>query len=181
KHLVDAADVSASPTLAHSRQALIASAQNGHPNSVLEYMHANQHNPKNANFHLMPARDYSRIGFWDGAIDENTKAVAINPKEAAYVYARANANYRKGEWTAASIDFDRAAELDPKIENIDYLRGYAHRAAGDFEKAREILEKFIAAHPDHVDALSSLGYVAIEQGRLDDAKARLKRPRRWSP
>src|SRR5205807_8467148 len=105
----------------------------------------------------------------------------INPKEAAYVYARANANYRKGEWTAASIDFDRAAELDPKIENIDYLRGYAHRAAGDFEKAREILKKFTAAHPDHVDALSILAYVATEKGRLDDAKARLKRPRRWSP
>jgi tetratricopeptide (TPR) repeat protein len=129
----------------------------------------------------MLAREYSRIGYWDGAIEENTKALEINPKEPAYIYARANANYRKGEWTAAAIDFDRAAELDARIENIDYLRGYAHRAAGNFEKAREILEKFLATHPDHVDALSSLGYVAIEQGRLDDAEAPLMHALQISP
>jgi predicted Zn-dependent protease len=33
----------------------------------------------------------------------------------------------------------------------------------------------LARHPDNVDALASLGYIAIEQGRLDDAEAPLKR------
>ena len=36
-------------------------------------------------------------------------------------------------------------------------------------------------HPDHVDALSSLGYVAIEQGRLDDAEAPLQHALQISP
>ncbi|PYS59959.1 MAG: hypothetical protein DMF76_15085, partial [Acidobacteria bacterium] len=55
------------------------------------------------------------------------------------------------------------------------------RAAGDFERAREILERFVATHPDHIDALSSLGYVAIEQGRLDDAEAPLKHALQLAP
>jgi tetratricopeptide (TPR) repeat protein len=91
------------------------------------------------------------------------------------VLARGNANFRKNEWTAAAADFDLAAGLDPNIENIDYLRGYAHRAAGNFDRARELIEKFLLKQPDNIDALASLGYVAIEQGRLEDAEAPLKR------
>jgi rhomboid protease GluP len=37
------------------------------------------------------------------------------------------------------------------------------------------LERFLVKHPVHVDALASLGYVSIEQGRLDEAEAPLKR------
>jgi len=181
RYLAEAADMNPDPPETHFRLALIASAQNDHTNAVLEFKHALERDPKNANAHFLLAREYSRIGYWDGAIEENTKAIAANDREAAYVFARANANYRKGEWTAAAADFDRAAELDPKIENIDYLRGYTHRAAGNFEKAREILEKFVGTHPDHVDALSSLGYVAIEQGRLDDAEIPLKHALQLAP
>src|SRR6266446_5513539 len=181
RYLAEAADLNPGPPETHFRLALIASALNDTANSVLEFKHAIERDPKNPNFHFMLAREYSRIGYWDGAIEENTTAIEINPKEAAYVYARANANYRKAEWTAAAADFDRAGELDPKIENIEYLRGYAHRAAGDFEKAREILERFVATHADHIDALSSLGYVAIEQGRLDDAEAPLRHALQLAP
>jgi tetratricopeptide (TPR) repeat protein len=68
-----------------------------------------------------------------------------------------------------------AASLDPAIKDIDYLRGYAHRSAGNFDVARQLLERFLERQPDFIDALASLGYVAIEQGRLDDAEAPLKR------
>jgi len=89
--------------------------------------------------------------------------------------ARANTNYRKGEAQASAQDFDSAAALDPKIKEIDYLRGYAHRTAGNFDRARELLEKFIVENPKHVDALASLGYIALEQGRLTDAETILKK------
>ena len=36
-----------------------------------------------------------------------------------------------------------------------------------------MLEKFRRQNPDHVDALASLGYVAIEHGRLEEAEAPL--------
>ena len=44
-----------------------------------------------------------------------------------------------------------------------------------------MLEQFIAKDPNHVDALASLGYVAIEQGRLDAAEAPLKRALQLAP
>lgn len=62
------------------------------------------------------------------------------------------------------------ATVAPDYKDLNYLRGYAHRAAGNFDKARVLLEKFIASNPDHVEALASLGYVAIEQGRFEEAK-----------
>ncbi|MDQ3373987.1 MAG: tetratricopeptide repeat protein, partial [Acidobacteriota bacterium] len=63
----------------------------------------------------------------------------------------------------------------PNTKDIDYLRGYTHRAAGNFDKARELLEKFVAKNPNHIDSLASLAYVAIEQGRLIDAEPLLKK------
>ena len=175
RYLAEAADLNPQPAEAHYRLGLIASAGNDQTNAILEFKHATERDSNNANYHFLLAREYGRVGYWDGAIEENTRAIEINPKEPAYIYARANANYRKGEAAAAAADFDLAAQLDPKFENIDYLRGYAYRAAGNFDKAREILEKVVTTLPKHVDALASLGFINIEQGRLEDAERPLKR------
>ena len=93
----------------------------------------------------------------------------------AYVLARGNANIRKGEGGGAAADFDIAASLDPKVEGIEYLRGYAHRVAGNFDRARELLDKFLKQHPDHVDTLANLGFLSVEQGRIDEAEVYLRR------
>ena len=85
RYLAEAADLNPAPAETHFRLALVASAQNDHANSVLEFKHAIARDPRNANFHFMLAREYSRIGYWDGAIEENTKAIEINPREAAYI------------------------------------------------------------------------------------------------
>ncbi|MFN2517278.1 MAG: tetratricopeptide repeat protein, partial [Pyrinomonadaceae bacterium] len=58
---------------------------------------------------------------------------------------------------------------------IEYWQGYAHRVAGNFDLARQHLENFLSKHPDHVDALASLGFISIEQGRVDEAEALLGR------
>ena len=120
-------------------------------------------------------------GFLDGAIIEFTRAIEIEPKHAVYVLARADANYRKGEAAASAADFDLAATLDPNNENIEYWQGYAHRVAGSFDLARQYLEKFVAKHPDHVEALASLGFVNIETGRFEEAEAPLNRGLRLDP
>lgn len=79
-----------------------------------------------------------------------------------------------GIWEAAA-DFEAAAALDPKIENIQYLIGHAHRVALNYDRARIYLEQLIAAQPDHADALAVLGFIAIEQDRLNDAESLLNR------
>ena len=172
--LAEAADLNPVAAETHFRLGLIASARNDHANAVEEFRHAIEQNSKNATYHYMLGREYFRVGFWEGAINEYTVALTLEPQQSIYMLARANANYRKGEWVASAADFDLAAALDPNIENIEYLQGYAQRAAGNFDRARQLLESFLAKNPKHVDALASLGYVLIEQGRLEDAETPLK-------
>ncbi|HEU4390365.1 MAG TPA: tetratricopeptide repeat protein, partial [Blastocatellia bacterium] len=165
RFLAEAADLNPVPAETHFRLGLIASGRSDHANAVEEFKHAVERQPKNASFHHLLGREYFRVGFWEGAIGEFSQAVGLDPKNPAYLLARADANYRKGEWVHAAADFDQAASIDPKVENIELWQGLAHRAAGDFDVSRQYLERFVAKHPDHIDALSSLGYIAIEQGR----------------
>jgi tetratricopeptide (TPR) repeat protein len=181
RYLAEAADLNPVPSETHMRLGLIASARKDHANAVEEFKHAIERDEKNAPYHYMLGREYFSVGFWEGAIKEYSRALELDPKQSAYVLARGNANFRKSEWVAAAVDFDLAASLDANIENIDYLRAFAHRAAGNFDRARELLEKFITQHPDHVDALASLGYVGIEQGRIDEAEAPLARALKLDP
>jgi len=181
RYFAEAADLNPAPAETHFRLGLIASAHSDHANAAEEFKHATEREQKNANYHYLLGREYFRVGYWEGAIDEYSRAVEIEPRNTAYLLARADANYRKGEWTTAAADFDQAASLDPNIENIQFWQGTAHRAAGNFDLARQYLESFLAKHSDHVDALASLGYVAIEQGRLEDAEAPLKRALSFDP
>ncbi|MGH9970352.1 MAG: tetratricopeptide repeat protein [Pyrinomonadaceae bacterium] len=175
RYLAEAADLNPAPAETHFRLGLIASARNDYTNAVEEFKHAVERQPKESNYHYMLGREYYRAGFLDGAINEFTRAIEIEPKHAVYVLARADANYRKGEAAASAADFDFAATLDPNNETIEYWQGYAHRVAGNFDLARQYLEKFVTRHPDHVEALASLGFVNIETGRLEDAEAPLNR------
>ena len=175
RYLAEACDLNPAPAETHFRLGLIASEQSDHANAVLEFKHAIERRPQDANFHYLLGREYFRVGFWEGAINEFTQTIEVDPNQAPYYLARADANYRKGEAAAAASDFDRAAQLDPKIENVEYWQGYTYRAAGVFDVARKHLENFISKNPDHVDALASLGFVAIEQGDLDLAEGWLQR------
>jgi tetratricopeptide (TPR) repeat protein len=175
RYLSEAADLNPSPAETHFRLALIASARNDSVNAVEEFRHALERDPKNANYHYMLGREFFRAGFWEGAIGEYGAAIAEEPKQVAYYLGRANANYRKGEWMAAAADFDQAASMGAGVKDIEFLQGYAHRAAGNFDRARQLLETFLAKNPDHVDALANLGYLALEQGRFEEAETPLKR------
>jgi tetratricopeptide (TPR) repeat protein len=159
----------------HFRLGVIASERNDAVNAVEEFRHCVERQPANPYFHYLLGREYFRAGFWEGAINAYTEAIKINPKEVIYLVGRANANYRKGEWLASAADFDLVAQLQPDYKDIEYLRGYVHRAAGNFDKARELLEKFVAKNPQNVEGLTSLGYVALEQGRFPDAETALKK------
>ena len=181
RYLAEAADLNPAPAETHFRLALIASGQSDHANAVEEFKHAIERQPKDANFHYLLGREYFRVGYWEGAINEFNRAIEIDSDQAVYYLARADASYRKGEAASAALDFDRAAQLNPNIENIEYWQGYAHRVAGNFDLARQHLENFLSKHPEHVDTLASLGFISIEQGRVDEAEALLERALRINP
>ncbi len=171
RYLAEAADLDPKPAETHLRLGLIASARNDWANAITEFKHVLERDANKASYHFLLGREYFRVGYWDGAISEYTSAVNLEPKQTTYVLARADAYYRKGDWSASAADFDQAAALDPSRSDIEYWQGYAHRAAGDFDLARDFLQKFLLKTPENVDALASLGYVAIEQGRMEDCQA----------
>ncbi len=181
QHLAKAADINPAPAETHFRLGLIASERSDHANAVEEFKHAIERNSGNANYHYLLGREYFRAGFLEGAISEFTRAIEIAPNQDAYFLARADANYRKGEALAAAADFDRAAAINAEIKDIEYWQGYAYRVAGKFDLARKYLESFLTKNPKHADTLASLGFVAIEQGRLEDAETVLSRALELAP
>jgi tetratricopeptide (TPR) repeat protein len=173
--LAKAADLKPDAIEVHFRLGVIASERNDSVNAVEEFRHCVERQGDNAHFHYLLGREYFRAGFWEGAINAYAEAIRLSPKEVAYVVGRANAHYRRGEWLAAAADYDLVAEIQPDFKDIDYLRGYVHRAAGNFDKAREFLERFTSTNPENIEALSSLGYLALEQGRFADAETMLQK------
>ena len=77
RYLAEAADLNPAPAETHFRLGLIASAHNDHANAVEEFKHAIERDANNANYHYLLGREYFRAGYWDGAIDEYTRAMEL--------------------------------------------------------------------------------------------------------
>lgn len=77
--------------------------------------------------------------------------------------------------------FDRALQIDP--EAADALTGQAqlHQLAGEFEPARRLLARAIAAQPSYVQAHMSLGVVDFDEGWPARALPHFERAVRLSP
>lgn len=181
RYLAEAADLNPAPAETHFRLGLVASEMSDHANAVQEFKHAIERQSRDPTLHYLLGREYFRAGFWEGAVNEFSRAIQLDSTQFTYFLSRADAYFRKGEAAAAASDFDHAAELNPNIENIQYWQGYTHRVAGDFEGGRKLLEAFVSKNTDHLDALASLGFIAIEQGRLDEAEAWLSRALKIDP
>lgn len=82
-----------------------------------------------------------------------TEQLRKEPGKAA-LYVRRGDLYRTIQnWDAAQSDYDQARSLDPKIEELDFLKGRLLLEANWPLSARVALDRFLAKHPNHLDAL----------------------------
>lgn len=65
--------------------------------------------------------------------------------------------------------FETAAKADPKRGTTWSRLGYLYSVKGDKEKAKEALEKALAANAKDFNALETLADLQIEEGKLDEA------------
>jgi tetratricopeptide (TPR) repeat protein len=86
-------------------------------------------------------------------IDAATAAIASQPRNAQLYLRRGELHRVHEDWDAALADFDRAAALAPGDDAVDFLRGRALEQAGRAAQARTTLDRYLARHPDHADAL----------------------------
>ncbi len=100
-------------------------------------------------------------------IEAATRAISDHPEEAALYLRRAFLHLEHGDWPACLADAERAKRRQPGDPGVDLLRGRALAAGGRFPEARTVLDRFVAAHPDHPVALLNRARVraALEQPR----------------
>ena len=86
-------------------------------------------------------------------IDNATAALTRDPANVELYLRRGELHRVHEDPDAALADFDRAAALAPAEDAIDFLRGRALQEAGRAAAAKIALDRFLARHPNHADAL----------------------------
>ena len=80
---------------------------------------------------------FDKLGRFDEAIRDYTKAVDIDPLNAFAYYNRGISYDRKGDFTSAIENFTLALKLDPNNPDFYHNRGFSHRKLGNYEAAIE--------------------------------------------
>jgi tetratricopeptide (TPR) repeat protein len=75
----------------------------------------------------------------------------------------------------AEPHFARARELEPGYLATYYYHGFALWKLGRVPEARAAFERYLALEPDKPDALFGLALVALEEDRVEEAEALLRR------
>jgi tetratricopeptide (TPR) repeat protein len=86
-------------------------------------------------------------------IDVMTAQIAQDPSAARLYLRRGELHRLHEDWGAALADYERAAALAPSDDTVDFLRGRALLEAGKPAPARVALDRYLARHPDHAEAL----------------------------
>jgi predicted Zn-dependent protease len=107
-------------------------------------------------------------------IEEVSRRIAQAPREAALYLKRGELHRLHADWAAALADYRRARLLDPRLDVVDFCEGRALLEAGDLKPAGRALERFLSAHPDHVEALWLHARVEITMSSRPSTAARWK-------
>ena len=86
-------------------------------------------------------------------IDAVSAQIAQSPSDVSLYVRRGELHRIHEDWDAALADYDRVAALAPADDSVDFLRGRALLEAGRAASARVALDRYLARHPDHAEAL----------------------------
>jgi len=99
-----------------------------------------------------------RIGDYQGALEDFTKAIALAPDSAIAYNNRGLARVKSGDYLGAIGDFTKAIELDPRVAAVFFNRGIARahhrefaRAIEDFQAAFKIDPAFEAKAREQIE------------------------------
>ncbi len=102
-------------------------------------------------------------------IVEVTRQIDQNPKNPELYIKRGELYRVHREWKAALADYDRAKRLEPELAVVDLCEGRLHLDAGSPELATAPLDRFLAANPDHAEALLTRARALVKLGKLLEA------------
>ncbi len=90
-------------------------------------------------------------------IEALTRKIKLASSNAELYLRRAELYRHHQDWQSALNDYERAAQLNPALHVVDLGRGRMFLAAGMYEQARSVLDRFLEKQPDNFDALITRG------------------------
>ena len=104
-------------------------------------------------------------------------------ERAELFFARAELYRLHRDWRSAEADYDQAAAYEPNLDAVELARGKMLLESGQMERAKVVLERFLAKHVDepealltHAQALIKLGWGIRAVSYLDRALLRHPQP-----
>lgn len=103
-------------------------------------------------------------------IDALTEELAKKP-EADLFIRRGELFRHHSEWAKAEADFLAAARLEPQLALVDFFRARSWLEAGAAERARPLIDRYLAKMPGEAEAWFLRGEIGAALGRHDAAAA----------
>jgi Flp pilus assembly protein TadD len=127
-------------------------------------------NGDSAEAHLMMGSAKMNVQDYAGARDEFAKAVALNPNlpEVHVLYAKALVY--TGDSDMSAKEYKTELTVDPYNFDANLQLGSAARQVQDYDKAEKYFLRAQETRPGDPGVRYQLALVAIDQGRLDDAR-----------
>lgn len=82
-----------------------------------------------------------------------TKSIRKAPGSVALYLERGELHRLHKDWAAARRDFQTVRRLAPRLVELDLHEGRLELSAGCYDRARQVLDRFLAGHPRHVRGL----------------------------
>lgn len=112
---------------------------------------------------------HARVGLFDVAEVAFADAELIAPLDSRWSYLRALVATARGQDAAARQSFEKAYKLNPDYLPIRMALANSLIRANDLERARGLLDEFVAKHKTYPMPYAVLGDIAVRQKRFADA------------
>jgi tetratricopeptide (TPR) repeat protein len=138
-------------------------------------------NGDSAEAHLMLGTAKMNVSDFAGARDEFAKAIAINPKLPGVHVLYARSLMLTGDSDLSAKQYKAELESDPFNFDANLQLGAAIRQEQDYETANGYFQRALETRPGDPGVRYQLALIALDEGKLDDARKILEELVKQSP
>ncbi len=132
-------------------------------------------NPSYAPAHHWLANVLHTTGRTEEGLQEIRKALQLDPLSPTIAVVAGEFLYEAGREDEAISQWRRALEIAPGFVRARFSLAHAYQAAGDWERANEALTQALTADPEAPTAHAEYGAHLLCLGRVEEARAALRR------
>ncbi len=143
--------------------------------AIDDFSYALRLNDKSEDAYYQRGVTYYKMGRFYDALQDLNKAIELAPKLAFSYYWRGKAHMKLHDFRTALWDFDKAISLSSNYADFHVEKALAHLSVKHFVQAQDACKAAFRINSLYPAALSTLGLIYLEQGKLDEAYDYLKK------